>query len=86
MPHSYAVQRHYREQYVDIYNLTPEERLRMGLIKKPKALLHKMQIVIPVHYGASALWWETRFIEAAELDRWKAQYPNMEVIDDGKHS
>lgn len=86
MPHSYAVQRHYREQYVDIYTLTPEERLRMGLIKKPKVLLHKLQIVIPVHYGSSGVWWESQFIEKAELDRWKAQYPNLEVIDDGKHS
>lgn len=81
MPHSYATQRNYREQYVDIYTLTPDERLRMGLIKKPKVLLHKLQIVIPVHYGSSGVWLESRFIEKAELAWWKQLYPNLEVIE-----
>lgn len=75
-----------RENYVDVYTLTEEEKIRLGLIKQPKVLLHSTRIVIPCHYGASALWWESRFIEKGELDRWKAQYPNLEVIDDAKHS
>lgn len=78
--HSYATQRLYREEYLNIYELTPEEKVRLGLIKKPKVLLHKTQIVIPVHYGSSGVWWETRFIERADLPYWKALHPNLEVI------
>ena len=70
-----------RENYVDIYTLTEDEKIRMGL-KKPKPLKGTIHIVIPVHYGTQGLQWQDRFVTPAALPAWKAQYPNLEVIED----
>ena len=85
MPHSYETQRKYREDYVNVYELTEDEKVRIGL-KKPQPLNGTIHIVIPVHYGAQGVQWQDRFVTPAALEGWKAQYPNMEVIDDAKNS
>lgn len=74
-----------RENYTGVYELTETEKLRMGL-KKPKPLKGNIHIVIPVHYGTQGVQWQDRFVTPASLEWYRQQYPNMEVIDDGKHS
>lgn len=85
MPHSYETQRKYREDYVNVYELTEDEKVRIGL-KKLQPLNGTIHIVIPVHYGPQGVQWQDRFVTPAALDGYRQQYPNMEVIDDGKHN
>lgn len=79
-------QRRLRRDTVDVFTLTEEEKIRMGLIKKPAPLKGTIHIVVPEHYGASGLIWQSHFVTEAVLPAWKREYPNLEVIDDAKHS
>lgn len=65
----------------DVYTLTEEEKIALGLIKKPKPLNGLIHIVIPVHYGSHAVIWENRFVTKSALVAWKAQYPNLQVLE-----
>lgn len=79
------VMKYRRENYIDVRVPTEAEKIAMGLVKKPvvKGTIH---IVIPVHYGIQGVQWQDRFVTPASLEGYRQQYPNMEVIDDGKHS
>lgn len=78
--------REYRKQLQGVRNLTDEEKQRLGLVKKPTPLRGTIHIVVPEHYGASGLIWQSHFVTEAALESWKREYPNLEVIDDAKHS
>ena len=69
-----------RENYVDIYTLTEDEKIRMGL-KKPKPLKGTIHIVIPIHYGVKGVQWQDRFVTPAALEGYKQQYPNLQIIE-----
>ena len=69
----------------DVYTLTEEEKIALGLIKKPKPLNGLIHIVIPVHYKAQGVMWESRFVTAGALEGWKEQYPNLEVVENAIH-
>ena len=65
----------------DRYNfaLTEHEQIMLGKrhrVPKPK----KLHIVIPMHYGAKGVWWESRMIAADDLDSWQARYPDLQVV------
>ena len=64
-----------------VYNLTEKEKIALGLIKKPKPLKGLIHIVIPVHYKAQGVMWESRFVTAGALEGYREQYPNLEVVD-----
>lgn len=75
------VMKYRRENYIDVRVPTEAEKIAMGLVKKPvvKGTIH---IVIPEHYGAKGVWWESRFVTEAQLDGYKAQYPDMQILDE----
>ena len=62
-----------------VYKLTDAEKIRLGL-KKPAPLRGTIHIVIPEHYGSSRVIWMSRFVTEAQLDGYKAQYPDMQII------
>ena len=62
-----------------VYKLTDAENIRLGL-KKPAPLRGTIHIVIPEHYGSSGVIWMSRFVTEAQLDGYKAQYPDMQII------
>ena len=80
MPHSYETQRKYREDYVNVYELTEDEKVRIGL-KKPKPLNGTIHIVIPVHYGTQGVQWQNRFVTPAELEGYKVRVPDLQIIE-----
>lgn len=67
-------------QWTGVYDLTEQEKIQLGLVKKPKTLEDLVHIVIPVHHNSHGIIWESRFVTPAAVDLWRAQYPNMEVI------
>ena len=72
----------YRDETTNnVYELTEREKIAMGLIKKPKVLKDMVHIVIPEHYHAEGVIWQSRFIPEAELEWYKAQYPNMQIVE-----
>lgn len=73
-------QRRLRRETVDVYTLTEDEKLRMGLIKKPAPLKGTIHIVIPVHHSSHGIIWESRFVTEKALEGWRHDYPNLEVI------
>ena len=72
-----------RNQSGKLYNLSDAEKIRLGL-KKPAAPKGTIHVVIPMHYGAKGVWWESRYITPAEFLLCKAAHPNMQVIDGAK--
>lgn len=84
-----AKKREYNRQYqqekrretTDVFNLTEQEKINLGLIKKPKPVRDLIHIVVPEHYGASGLIWQSHFVTEAALTLWIRQYPNLEVIE-----
>lgn len=70
----------YREIYHDVQTLTESEKIAMGLVKKPvvKGTIH---IVVPEHYGAKGVWWESRWVTPAELEVYKARVPDLQIIE-----
>ena len=78
--HSYATQRLYRDMYLDIRTPTEAEKIAMGLVKKPvmKGTIH---IVVPEHYGAKGVWWESRWVTPTELEVYKVRVPDLQIIE-----
>lgn len=72
-----------RNQSGKAYNLSDAEKIRLGL-KKPATPKGTIHVVIPMHYGAKGVWWESRYITPAEFLLCKAAHPNMQVIDGAK--
>lgn len=70
-----------REAWSDVYTLTRDEKIALGLIKKPKPLAHLVHIVIPEHYGAQGMMWASRFIPESQLQYYQDNYPNLQVIE-----
>lgn len=71
-----------RDIYFNVFRLSDEDRLRMGLVKKPKPLRGTIHIVIPLHYGVKGMWWQSRFVTPAELEGYLLQYPNLQILDE----
>lgn len=49
-------------------------------LRMPAPLRGLIHIVVPEHYGSSAAMWTSRFVTEAQLDGYKAQYPDMQII------
>lgn len=64
-----------------LYNLSDVEKIRLGL-KKPVAPKGTIHVVVPQHYGAKGVWWESRFVTEAELEGYVHQFPNMQILDE----
>ena len=64
-----------------VYTLTEKEKIALGLIRRPKPLKGLIHIVIPVHYKAQGVMWESRFVTAGALDGWREQYPNLQIME-----
>ena len=62
--------------------LTEKEKIRLGIIKKPKPLAGLIQIVIPERYGFMGVMWASRFVTEAELEGYIHQFPNMQILDE----
>lgn len=64
----------------EVYTLTEQEKEWLGL-KKPAPLKGTIHISIPVHYGGRALMWVDRFVTEGQLEGYKEQYPNLQIIE-----
>ena len=75
------VMKYRRENYIDVRTPTEAEKIAMGLIKKPvvKGTIH---IVVPEHYGAKGVWWESRWVTPAELEVYKVRVPDLQIIEE----
>ena len=49
--------------------------------KTARNITKNTTIVVPEHYGASGLIWQSHFVTEAALTLWIRQYPNLEVIE-----
>lgn len=59
-----------------------EEKISIGLIRKPEVLRDLVHIVIPVHYGSHGVIWESQFIDERQLELWQNAYPDLQVVND----
>ncbi len=57
-----------------------EETIMSEYLRMPAPLRGTIHIVIPEHYGSSGVIWMSRFVTEAQLDGYKAQYPDMQII------
>ena len=64
----------------DVYKLTEDERVWLGLSKRKIPAKDMVKVVMPVHYSSHGVIWETVRVSKASLYELKAQYPNLEVI------
>ena len=69
-----------RNQSGKAYNLSDAEKIRLGL-KKPAAPKGTIHVVIPMHYGAKGVWWESRWVTPAELEVYKVRVPDLQIIE-----
>ncbi len=70
------------QQFGSVYDLTEEEKISIGLIRKPEVLRDLVHIVIPVHYGSHGVIWESQFIDERQLELWQNAYPDLQVVND----
>ena len=67
------------------YSLSEQDQRILGKrLNKPKP--KKLQIAIPLHYGVKGVWWESRIIPAEDLEHWRAEYPDLQVITERRLS
>ena len=74
-------QKYRAENYSSVYTLTEKEKIALGIIKKPKPLKNLVHIVIPEHYGAKGVMWNSRFIPESQLQYYRDNYPNLQIIE-----
>lgn len=76
--------KHYRaergNELTDIYTLTAQERRWLGLAR-PAPRHDLIRVVVPEHYGAAGVIWQSRFVTPAALEGLRAQYPNLEIVE-----
>ena len=75
-------QAQYRNETTNsVWKLTEQEKIALGIIKKPKPLGNMIHIVVPEHYGAQGMMWASRFIPESQLQYYQDNYPNLQVIE-----
>lgn len=76
--------KHYRaergNELTDIYTLTAQERRWLGLAR-PAPRHDLIRVVVPEHYGAAGVIWQSRFIPEAELEWYRTHFPNMQIVE-----
>ena len=76
--------KHYRaergNELTDIYTLTAQERRWLGLAR-PAPRHDLIRVVVPEHYGAAGVIWQSRYVTPAALEGLRAQYPNLEIVE-----
>ena len=76
--------KHYRaergHELTDIYTLTAQERRWLGLAR-PAPRHDLIRVVVPEHYGAAGVIWQSRYVTPAALEGLRAQYPNLEIVE-----
>ena len=76
--------KHYRaergHELTDIYTLTAQERRWLGL-SRPAPRHDLIRVVVPEHYGAAGVIWQSRYVTPAALEGLRAQYPNLEIVE-----
>lgn len=70
-----------KREWSEVYTLTESEKIALGLKKKPVPAKDLIRVVVPEHYGAAGVIWQSRYVTPAALEGLRAQYPNMEVIE-----
>lgn len=51
----------------------------MAVSKEVKLKPKLIRVIIPYHYGAKGMWWESKFVTEAELPSVMAAHPNLEI-------
>jgi hypothetical protein len=51
------------------------------VLKKPEPLKGNIHIVFPMHYGSQGMMWVDRFVTEGQLEGYKQQYPNLQIIE-----
>ncbi len=68
-----------RRADVGVFRISNEERIRLGLKKKPRGAL-TLKIVYPVHVDGRAMYYQTTMIAQDELEGYLQKYPNLEIM------
>ena len=70
-----------KKEWSEVYTLTESEKIALGLKKKPVPVKDLIRVVVPEHYGAAGVIWQSRNVTPAALEGLRAQYPNLEIVE-----
>lgn len=69
-----------KSEWSEVYTLTAQERRWLGLAR-PAPRHDLIRVVVPEHYGAAGVIWQSRFVPEAELEWYKGHYPNLQIVE-----
>ena len=63
-----------------VYNLTEDEKVWLGLKRRP-VKRGNILIAVPVHYTSSSCEWHTEWISDLMLPKYRVVHPNLQVLE-----
>ena len=67
-------------QTSDVYSLTEDEKVWLGLKHRP-IRKGNILIAVPVHYTSSSCEWHTEWISDFMLPKYRVVHPNLQVLE-----
>ena len=63
-----------------VYNLTEDEKVWLGLKRRP-IRKGNILIAVPVHYTSSSCEWHTEWISDLMLPKYRCEHPDLQVLE-----
>lgn len=63
-----------------VYNLTEDEKVWLGLKRRP-IRKGNILIAVPVHYTSSSCEWHTEWVSDLMLPKYRVVHPNLQVLE-----